>query len=355
MSEKPRDYWSFWAAEALRGGSPLYAHLAEGIGGDPALRALAARAREGQPHPNMLLAAVHFLLLRGAAHPLAQYYPSLGGTRRVAEEDPFPLFRDFVAAHEDAVSALIGSRVTNTNEVGRSALLHPGFRAVAAETGAPLALIEIGPSAGLNLIWDRYGVRYRRNGEVVAETGAGAPLVIDAELRGETLPPLGPAPAIASRLGLELNPNDLSDADNRDWLRALVWPENTERLARLESAMSLFAQAPPDIRQGDALALLLDAIRAVPETVPVCVYHTITLYQFSRRMRAALDDLLTVAGLRRPVWRLGFEFDAAMAGEETGGAANGYVLTVTQYRDGLHEARSLALGHPHGSWVCWLA
>ena len=65
MSEKPRDYWAFWSKEAADAGSLLYARLAMAIGGDADLKALAARAKAGQPHPNMLLGAVHFLLLRG--------------------------------------------------------------------------------------------------------------------------------------------------------------------------------------------------------------------------------------------------------------------------------------------------
>ncbi len=345
MSEKSQDYWAFWSKEAAVAGSPLYARLATAIGGDAGLRALAARAKAGQPHPNMLLGAVHFLLLRGAEHPLVRFYPTRGGTTRVDDEDPFPAFADFVAGHRDALAALIESRVTNTNEVGRAAILHPGFRAVAAEAGGPLNLVEIGPSAGLNMIWPRYGVRYSRGGETAASIAPDAPLVIDAELRGENLPPTGPAPQIAARIGLELNPNDLTDPDNRDWLRALVWPEHLDRLKRLEAAMALLAETPPDIRAGDALAALLPTIRTIPESQPVCVYHTIAVYQFSRAMRQTLDDLMTVAGLRRPLWRLGFEMEPDMR----------YRLSLSRYHDGTIERRALAEAHSHGAWLDWLA
>ena len=250
-----------------------------------------------------------------------------------------------MARHRDELARLIESRVTNTNEVGRTAVLHPGFRAVAAEAGAPLNLIEIGPSAGLNMIWDRYGVRYSRDGAVAASIAPDAPLVIDANLRGARLPPTGPAPQIAARIGLELNPNDLADPENRDWLRALVWPEHTARLKRLEAAMALLAETPPDIRHGDALAGLLPTIRTIPESQPVCVYHTITVYQFSRAMRQTLDDLMTVAGLRRPVWRLGFEMEPDRR----------YCLTLSRHHDGTVERRRLAEAHPHGVWLDWLA
>src|SRR6516225_5530478 len=113
---KPRGYWEFWAEDARRTGSDLYARLAAAIAEDDALKALAARARKGQPHANMILGAVHFLLLRGIDHPLKRFYATLGGRTKVAEDDPFPDFRDFVRGHENEVARLIETRVTNTNE-----------------------------------------------------------------------------------------------------------------------------------------------------------------------------------------------------------------------------------------------
>lgn len=344
MDEARTDYWRFFRDDALRTGSALYSKLAAGIGGDAELRELAARARTGQPHANLILGTVHFLLLRGADDPLARFYPSVGGTVSAESEDPFPDFRAFVHEHIDAIELLIATRVTNTNEIGRSALLNPGFRVLAKEAAAPLSLVEIGPSAGLNLIWDEYGVRYRRDSTVVAAVGEGADLVIDCELRGANVPPTGPAPEIGGRLGLELNPVNLFDADDRDWLRALIWPDQVSRLKRLDRAIELFAQENPPIRAGDALALLPDALAAIPRDQAPVIYHTIAVYQFSREMREALESILAVAGLRRPVWRLSFEFDGSL-----------YVLSVIRYADGQREERRLASGHPHGTWLEWQA
>src|ERR1700709_2651637 len=227
MSGARADYWTFFAEDAKRTGSMLYARLSAGIGKDAELKALAARARIGQPHANLILGAVHFLLLRGADDPLTRFYPTVGGAVRAEDADPFPDFRNFVLKHVNAIAPLIETRVTNTNEVGRSALLHPGFRVIAKD--APLSLIEIGPSAGLNLMWDKYGVRYARDGETVAAVDAGAPLVIDCELRGDGVPPAGAAPRVGGRVGLELNPVDLSNRDDPDWLRALIWADQLSR------------------------------------------------------------------------------------------------------------------------------
>src|SRR5215470_16613398 len=138
MSGARMDYWRFFSDDARRTGSVLYSKLAAAVGSDAELRALAARARDGQPHANLLLGAVHFLLLRGAKGPLTRFYPSVGGSASAETEDPFPAFRAFVLSHRDSIAPLIETRVTNTNEIGRSALLHPGFRMIAKEAAAPL-------------------------------------------------------------------------------------------------------------------------------------------------------------------------------------------------------------------------
>jgi hypothetical protein len=140
----------------------------------------------------MLYAAVHFLLLRGSDHGLRLFYPNLNaGNARRDLENAFSLFRNFVASHRAQIAQLISSRVTNTNEVGRSAVLNAGFRALASVQKKPLHLIELGPSAGVNLIWDRYAIEYRRNGDTVMSGPPDAPLVIETELRGNTYPPSG--------------------------------------------------------------------------------------------------------------------------------------------------------------------
>ena len=344
MSEnKAFDYWEFFAEEAERAGAPLYVRLSRGVGGDAELREFANSVRKGQPPANVLLAAVHYLLLRGVEHPLKRFYPNLNGGIRMESEDPFPHFQNFVAQCRSELAPLVATRVTNTNEVGRSALLHAAFRAVAKESGEPLNLIEIGPSAGLNLIWDRYGVRYVRGAEEFRTEPHDALLIIDCELHDANVPPLGSAPKVASRVGLELNPVDLSKAEQRDWLKALVWPDQIARFARLEKALEIYARKKPEIHVGDALELLPDAIVAIPEDQPVCIYHSMVIYQFSEEMRQALDNLLIAASLRRPIWRVGLE--GSLTGEN--------LLTLGLYRDGQRTVRTLANCHPHGSWMEW--
>ncbi|MEO7054018.1 MAG: DUF2332 domain-containing protein [Rhizomicrobium sp.] len=342
MNDWEKTYWRRFAAEAHHLGSPLYERLALAVDDDAALKAIAAKARPHQPQANILFAAVHFLLLRGAQHRLRNFYTSVGGSDR---GDAVPAFRDFIIAHEEEVTALVETRVTNTNEVARSCVLRAGFAALAQRDIAPLHMIEIGPSAGLNMIWDRYGMRYRRGDAVVAEIAPDAPLVLDCEIRGEILPPLAPRPVIASRVGLELHPVDHSNPDDRDWLRALVWPDQPHRLDRLDRAIAMHRQMSLRISSGDALALLPDALADVPPRQAVCVYHTIAVYQFSAEMKQALSAILALAGLRRPVWHLAFEFD---------GVAD-YALTLSRHDGGVIDSRRLAIAQAHGGWIEWRA
>lgn len=326
--------------EHYRDTAPLYHRLAAAIADDPELLALAARSRPGQPAPNMLNAAVQYLLLGGVSHPLAVYYPTLGGAR-APDEQAFPRFRDFCRQHRGAITALLESRLTQTNEVRRCAYLMPALAAVAQAAAQPLACIEVGPSAGLNLIWDRYHYRYG-DGRTIGEPGS--PVLIETELRGPLRPPL-PArlPAVSWRVGIDLNPVDLSDNDAVRWLEALVWPEHTERVARLRAAIGVARVAQPPIVSGDAIQLLPELIAAAPANAALCVYHTHVTYQFTPAMREQLDAALREAGLARPIARISCE---QILTDDTD-------LTLTRYQGGAAETRLLARTTGHANWLQW--
>jgi hypothetical protein len=345
------DYWTVFAREAKRGHSPLYERFAAGIGETPSLQAMAARVKKGQPPANILLGSVHYLLLRGEQHPLADYYPSVRPNGRPSG-DPFPLFKDFCATFEQKLLPLIETRVTNTNEVARSSTLYPAFDFVAREAGEPLHLIEIGPSAGFNLNWDRYRYTFKRDRDQVIERGpADSRLHLTAELRGDRLPPLAEEmPRVANRVGLELNPVDLSRPEDRLWLKALIWPEHAPRFARLEGAIAEALSHPQRIQSGNALALLPEAVGALPPGGAIVVYHSHVTYQFSDAMRAQLNETLVTLARTRPVYRISIEWDGAYLKTYEGN----YPINVGLY-DGYNEPtkRTIAYGDPHGAWIEW--
>jgi hypothetical protein len=143
-------------------------------------------------------------------------------------------------------------------------------------------------------------------------------------------------------LGLERDPVDLSDPEARLWLKALVWADHKERFLRLEQALDATSTYTLDIECGDALALLPEALARAPRDGTLVVTHTMTTYQFTKREREALDDLLTLVSVRRPVWRLSMEWDDGV-----------YPLRLTRYADGAKQMRILALCDPQGGTMEW--
>ena len=174
--------------------APLYAHLGTRIAGDAELLAIAAHASPGQSPPDLMLAAVHYLLARQPHHPLARYYPTL--TPGPDTGDAFPGFRAFCLDHRDELTRLVASRRVQTNEVRRCCYLLPALMAAGAMAAPrPLALIEAGASAGLNLSLDSYAYDYG-TGNTIGDPGS--PLLLRCRLDGDIQPPLGlPCPRSA--------------------------------------------------------------------------------------------------------------------------------------------------------------
>jgi hypothetical protein len=328
------------AAEAsfegfTRVNSKLYAELSQRILEDRELLALAARAPIGQPPPTLLFGAVHYLLLGGLGHPLSRWYPSLNGGRDLGD-DPFPAFRDFCLVNAGAISEVMSRRRVQTNEVGRSSALQRGFAVVAGRTGLPLALVEIGASAGLNLIGDRYRYRY-------GDLEVGDPtseVLIECRLRGDLKPPLGVAP-VAWRTGIDRNPIDTDDADQALWLRALVWPDQPWRAGLLLAAMRCARRDPPRVLRGDAVDLLPEAIAGAPAAAALCVYSSFTLYQLRPPEAQHLEKVLAEVGRRRPIHRLSLEWNPSDR-------------PYLELQDPAGDRVRLAAAHDHGQWLEWL-
>lgn len=232
---------------------PLYRYLCERIATDHEVAERLLLAPPEQRVPTLLLAAVHDHLLSGEPDPLAAWYGSLTDpVRPIGEDtdDPWPHFRR-LALEDSHVAHRLRTAATQTNEVGRCAALLPALAQIAdtapgaPDDGArPLGLVEIGASGGLNLLFDHYGYCYRADGVALAaepiEVNAGAFLTLECELRGSVRPPIPSTfPTVASRVGLDLNPVDLSKRADARWLVACQWPDQPERLHRARSAVAL--------------------------------------------------------------------------------------------------------------------
>jgi len=307
-----RTYRTFARQEA-RGRSAAYESLAEAVAGDAPLIAFIASLPPGKRQPNLLFAAARYLL----GTP-----PGIG-----------PL-RELVRQSRPELTRLILTRRTQTNEPARCAVLLPAL----AQLPEPLALVEVGASAGLNLLADRYSYDYA--GYRLAGRDPDAP-TLRCQPRGPVpLPPR--VPAVAWRAGLDLNPLDVTSDEDVRWLSCLVWPGEGDRADRLAAAVAAARRDPPAVRRGDLLTGLPALAAQAPADATLVVYHTSVLYQVAADQREHF--IRTVRGL-----------GAAWLSSEAPGIVPG---TAAPARDGqtcvlARDGRPIGCADSHGTWLQW--
>ena len=339
-----------FADNELQGSSPLYERLARAAAADPTLLEPLLAAPKSQQRATLYFAAIHSLVLRGQGEDLAAFFPDIAESP--SRDDPVPPLRTFLKERRDDLEALYATHNTQTNEVGRCGFLLPMFGLVAARARRPLAMIEAGASAGLNLLFDRYGYEYGA-GRFIGDPRA--PVLMAPELLGDAVPPIpDEMPAVASRIGIDLQPVDVGDVDAIAWLRACIWPEHGARLELFERAVEVARGDPPEIVRGEILETLPRHISAVPEGTPVCVFNTATLAYMNGDERARFGALMAEAGRGRDVYWVAGEGPHILAGlfPEAGitGPDNGYALVVANAG---REAAWVGEAAYHGRWLRW--
>lgn len=239
------DFIEFALREA-RGVSPAYERLSLAVSRDNEVLALLGTLPPAKRQPNLLFGVVRFL----------------GGP-----VEDVAAFHDYTVANWPAIEAEMRTRATQTNEVGRCAVLLP----VLNWLPQPLALLEVGASAGLCLLPDRYAYRY---GDHIV--GSGEP-ILDCAMSGAEPP--AELPDVVWRAGLDLNPLDVTDPADVAWLEALIWPEHAHRRARLRSAIAIAAADPPLVVRGDVVDDLPELAAHAPTGATLVVFHSSVMYQ----------------------------------------------------------------------------
>lgn len=253
--------------------SPTFTAWALGVADDPEVIAWIAGLRPIKQQPNLVFAAA-----RWHGVPAPGPYENL---RRALLED------------DGTIRATVEARATQTNEVGRLAALVPALAALGRAHG-PLALLEVGASAGLCLYPDRWAYDWATDlGQVrlvPPDADPSAP-ALPCRVKGEA--PLPDAlPEIAWRGGLDLHPLDVTDPDQMAWLENLVWPEQDERRERLRHAVSLARTDPPRIRSGNLLTDLPDLVDEASEHGTVVVFHSAVIAYVEPDDRLVFDALM---------------------------------------------------------------
>lgn len=319
-AELPLIYRRF-ADEEVRDRSPLYRMLSLEVAGDVAILDFLATLPREKRQPNLLFAASR--LLCGTPSGWAQ-------------------FREQVLGNPEALRALMLARSTQTNEPGRCATLLP----VLARLPGPLALIEIGASAGLCLLVDRYAYDYGDGRLVCPATGPVPPPVFPCTIDAATPAPVA-LPQVVWRAGLDLNPLDVTDAADAAWLEALVWPEQTERLARLRQATVIAAADRPRIVRGDLRCDLAALAAAAPSDATLVVFHTAVLAYLTAADRAEFTGAI---GSLCHFW---------LANESPRVLPEIAAQAPASLRDGRFllsvNGRPVAAADPHGAALDWIA
>ena len=307
-----QEFIDFAVREAC-GVSATYERLALAVSRDDEILALIHELPPAKRQPNLLFGVVRML----------------GGP----VDDP-GAFHDFAVEHWPAIEAQLQTRATQTNEPGRCAVLLP----VLASLQQPLALLEVGASAGLCLYPDRFGYRYGEH-----RVGSGEP-VLDCVAHG--VAPPGGVPRVVWRAGLDLNPLDVTDPADVAWLEALIWPEHAHRRSRLRAAAAVAAADPPLLVRGDLVDDLPALAARAPAQATLVVFHSSVLFYVAPQRRAAFVDV--VNGL--PGHWLANESPGILpypALPEPPGPALHNVLAL--------DGTPLAWTRPHGQAVTWFA
>jgi hypothetical protein len=284
--------------------------------------------------------ALHLMVRTCRAPDLAAFYPGHGGK----PWDPAAAghaIESAVATHRTFVEDVI-SRPPQTNETGRSAVLMPGYAEIARRTGLPLSILEIGASAGLNLLWDRYAYRY--GDRFVGDPNA--PVTIEADWRGPWCN-VDRLPKVVAKRGCDRDPFDLSAPGAADRLIAYVWPEQKARLVRIEAAIALAQREKPPLEKADAADWLERQLASRIPNAATVVAHTIVWQYIAKETRQKIEALLKSTGDRAtksaPLAWLSLEQYAADQLPE---------VRLTLWPGG--ETKKIALAHPHGAWIEWL-
>lgn len=279
--------------------------------------------------PHRVLAGVRLLALRGEVADFE------------AAREPWDVFRAVLGEQEEWLAAFVRERTVQTNEVQRCWALLPIFLTVARMARRPLALVELGTSAGLNLLWDRYSYSYR-----AGTWGDGsAPVRLDGEERS-------PVPAgllrtdveVATRIGIDLEPVDATTEDGMRLLKAFVRDDGY--WARLERAASVLSEEPPTFMRGDYLELLPGLLEKREEGTLTVVFQTHSTVYLTDDERRRLRSTIESAGARAPL-----AWIATPTPEEHRDRRGDYPLELAVWPDG--SRRIVARTNVRGEWLEW--
>lgn len=289
-------------------------------------------AEPGWEAPLAFFAALHYLVLAERAPALAAAYQRGGGA--------WPAAHEALVANVDFVRRFVRDQAVQTNEVLRSWALLPAFL-TAAGGERTLDLIELGPSAGLNLCWDRFHYVYPG-----LEWGPQSPVVLEGEWRGPLTPALVDARVqVRGRVGIDRAPIDLGRADSALLLQSFVWPDQPDRLVRLRAAVEVWRSVRPTLVRGDYSEELEPRLAAADPDALTVIFSSASTEYLSDAEFERLADAIAAAGRRVSIAWISMEPDRGS------GNYHDFFLDLREWPG--ETRRRLARVHYHGAWVEW--
>lgn len=332
-----------FAEDECKGNSPLYEGLSKQIAGDEELLHLCTLVKEGQPVPNLFLAAVHFFVLQNKEALIAAYYPSVTGQK--SEAIPFDLFKAFVRQHQDGIAGLLQHRIVQTNVLTCCNYLLPVFSNILSRTSSPATIIDIGASAGLNLNFDHYEYYYNDK-----KVYGDSRLKLHCQIRGGEAPIITPFNCAIRKIGIDQNLIDPTDAGDLLWLQALIWPDQTERFSMLTEALRAPGLSEIQLIAGSTIADFKKVIESVDSAGTLTISATHVLYQFTEERLLEFYAFLDAIGQTMDFYFLSVEATKAVQAQYD---VRNTAVVLTTYKNKLKQETLLAETNGHGNWIKW--
>ena len=357
-----------WSAPGSPSSWALTAGIFTALGHDDELAAMAAEIPRDLMPALLFCAAACYLIGEDEPPGLVDFFPGAGGAQRAFDSRFEPAFRSFCLARRAELLAVCGSRRYQMNEVARSTQVAVALGVLGRRAStAGIALIDLGTGAGLGLHPDRYCHQLDGGPDLGDRT---SPLILQCETKGPFVPPLPRTmPPIQWRVGIDLEPLDLADPDDRLWARSCLPPERGA-LERFDQASRLFLAHPCSILRGDAIESLPALLDAVPEDLLPVVVDTYAAVFFSDQERSQFHEVVRHWGEIRdlawisldPLVPLGtagrFSVqdldvpDEVVVRYQQGGVFA--LLGLISYEQGRRTSNLLACAHPSGTTMTWL-
>ncbi len=310
-----REYYRKFAQLEATDTSPIYAAWASGVAQDDEVIKHLPDLPKPKRQANLLFAAARHL---GAG------------------EGDYAALRTWLLEHWEMTRDLMLARSTQTNEAGRCAVLLPAL----AQIERPISLIEVGASAGLCLYPDRYSYTYTTESGPVTLHPKDGPSTVALACELTNAPPPDRIPEVAWRTGIDLNPIDITDGDQQEWLRSLIWPEHELRRDRLSAAASIVSAEPPRLVPGDLLETVDSVLSEAPAQTQKVVFHSAVLAYVEPAERERFAVLMRSRD------------DVVWISNEGGGVLPEIGAQVDREKDGRFvlavDGRVIALTGPHG-------